>query len=66
MQDKIYRDLFVNIFPDFPNSYKIVLYFLARHFRAENTICTLRKFQQLASGYAKDYNQLLPTLNDLK
>lgn len=34
VMDKIMRDLFVTSFHDFPSCYKIVLYFLARHFRS--------------------------------
>jgi hypothetical protein len=64
--DRIYRDLFVTSFNEFPPSYKIVLYFLAKHFRNESGSCTLRKLEHSCSGFIKDHNQLLSTLTDLK
>lgn len=42
VMDNIYRDLFVTSFSDFPPSYKVVLYFLAKHFRNESGSCSLR------------------------
>lgn len=66
VMDRITRDLFVTTFNDFPPSYKIVLYFLARHFRNESGPCTMRKLESICSGFTKSNNQLLPTLMDLK
>ena len=42
-QENIYKDHFVTFFKQFPPCYKIILYFLAKHFKNDTVPCTLRK-----------------------
>jgi Cdc6-like AAA superfamily ATPase len=64
--EKIYADTFTQNFHEFPSSYKIVLYCLAKYYRNDTHLCTMRQLESLLGTFVKSRTQLLPILMDLK
>jgi Cdc6-like AAA superfamily ATPase len=64
--DKIYNDSFIQNFHEFPSSYKIILYCLAKYYRNDTHPCTMRQLESLLGTFVKSRTQLLPILLDLR